>query len=247
MGYPQLKERAPSGSRILPFAYESSSKTSEGQWQRAVGRNNRAVAIIILGVGFTTVAPTSIEKEALGVDAYFIGETPTSVLNAGLPNDVGYFAASEEKGAASAEHWLDDLQKIQNILGLNTTQLAAVIGVTRMAIYKWRASDSSVDPEPSNLNRIEYLSAMLSSQKLPGLNLYGKFGRRVVSTDNSTVIDLMAKAEFSEDDLQSIYAKLEPSIRKWIDRSAVGDMEATNQGGIPEGNAALEKYTGITG
>lgn len=103
----------------------------------------------------------------------------------------------------------EELQNIKKSLGLNLSQLAQIIGVSRPQLYKWLDGDL---PKSSDSNkRIKTFNNALSSIPAADASYFGRLANRYINKDE-TLLDALAKADLSDTKFLSIYQLIKTDI-----------------------------------
>lgn len=101
------------------------------------------------------------------------------------------------------------LTLIQHLLGLNTTELAQVIGVSRPTIYSWMRDDQ--EPHPSNLERMSMLYQFARSWKRICPKSLGAFVRQPILGSQS-LVQLLSEKEYDAIEIQGALQALAPLV-----------------------------------
>lgn len=103
------------------------------------------------------------------------------------------------------------LIEIKNLFGLNLSQLATIIGVSRPQLYKWIDGDGS--PKSSQINqKIAVFYSFAQSVPAGDAAFFGRFANKYVSPD-MRVIDVLSSNDTSEKELSSVYGSIANDIK----------------------------------
>lgn len=130
------------------------------------------------------------------------------------------YAATLIIGAAEqAFTWKDKLDCIQKGLGLNISQLAACLGVSRQQLYNWR-SDEVDDPAQESQASIGRLYAIYKSlEDEPYLRFLGKLAKRKVFSDGRNFLEAI-NGNLPTEEIKTGIATLRPDLARFAAKAA---------------------------
>ena len=103
------------------------------------------------------------------------------------------------------------LIEIKNLFGLNLSQLATIIGVSRPQLYKWIDGEGS--PKNSQVNqKIAVFYHFAQSAPAGDTAFFGRFANKYVSPD-MRVIDVLSSNDTSEEELSRVYGSIANDIK----------------------------------
>lgn len=123
-------------------------------------------------------------------------------------NDVRVATAKREQKAPTLNKMLIE---IKNLFGLNLSQLATIIGVSRPQLYKWIDGDGSQKSSQIN-QKIAVFYSFAQSVPAGDAAFFGRFANKYVSHD-MRVIDVLSSNDTSEKELSSVYGSIANDIK----------------------------------
>ena len=129
--------------------------------------------------------------------------------------------------------WKERLSRVQKGFGLNVSQLAACLKVSRQQLYNWR-SDEVDDPSLENQASIDRLYALFRAvEDEPHLRFMGKLAKRKVFAGDRNFIEAIDD-EFSEEEVRSGLAVLRPDLARFAEKAANRSTQARSKDALDD-------------
>ncbi len=145
--------------------------------------------------------------------------TSTSIIDSRALITLVQVASPDNPTARVGVVTLDAADQIRGVLaalGLNKSQLAAVLRVSRPTLYGWL---NGVEPGNANADRIDQICGLLQKEGISGERpLNARFVRRAISPDSRPLVDLLAEDTIDQDHIAPLLRQAQDLTQATSDR-----------------------------